>query len=249
MQLFSLFREKIKLHSKKYRLIGMIDRLGLNAVYLKELKTLLKKEQWINKSLKKEVKKLSRFINLDLISEQITNINDTTKKQLDILTRIRFKIFKQVNYDAFKEACRKEVEQSKFFSKIIGETVTNIQGAEIPKEEFREGRLLVRQAQKTYAELLNAVGNVKKVQQKAKELILINRKIKKTKLYGFIKYDVDFVTGKAKYALKNPKESKLKFFLAGAYIVSPGTFELTGIYLFFRYLTKYVKDKRSRISG
>lgn len=249
MRLFSLFREKIKLHSKKYRLMDKLDRLGLNDLYLKELRILLKKELIVNKALKKEVRNLSRFVDLSLVDQQLTNINHTTKKQLDILKRIRFRIFKQVNYNAFKEACRKEVEQSEFFSKVLRETVTHLRGAELPREEFREGKLLVKQAQKTYAELINAVGNVKKVQQKAKELILINQKLKKTKLYEFIRYDVDFVIDKAKYALKHPKESKLKFVLAGAYIVSPGTFELTGVFLFFRYLTKYIKHKSSRISG
>ena len=247
MELFSLFRKKIKLHSMKYHLIDKIDQAGLNSLYLKELRTLLKEEQKVNKQLKKEVKKLSKFVDLSLVSEQLNNIGNTTKKQLDILKRIRLKIFKQSNYQSFKEACRTEVEQSKFFLKILDETATDIKGMEIPEEEFKEGKLLVKQAQKTYIELIKAVGNVKKVQQKATELILINRKIKRTKLYEFIKYDVDFVTEKARYALKNPKESKLKFILAGAYIVSPGTFELTGIYLFFRYLTKYIKHKTSRV--
>lgn len=249
MQLFSLFREKIRLHSKKYHLIDKIDRLGLNVLYLKELRKLLKEERKTNKKLKIEVKKLSKFINLGLVMKQLININQTTKKQLEILNRIRLKLFKQTNYENFKEVCRQEVEQSKFFSKILKETVTNIKGIDIPEEEFKQGKLLVKQAQKTYVELAKAVGNVKKVQQKSKELILISMKLKKTKLYEFIKYDVDFVTEKAKYALKHPRESKLKFIFAGAYIVSPGTFELTGIFLFFRYLTKYAKRRRLRISG
>lgn len=243
MELFPLLREKIKLNSQKYRLIDKIDRLGLNALYLKELKNLLKKEHKINKELKKEIKKLSKFTNLNLVNEQLTNINTSTKKQLDILRRIRLKILKQTNYENFKESCREEVEQTRFFSKILKETIADKEIA-IPKEEFEKGKLLVKQAQQTYKELIKAVGNVKKVQQKAKELILINRKLKKTRLYEFIKYDIDFVTDKAVYAMKHPKESKLKFFLAGAYIVSPGTFELTGVYLFFRYLTKYVKYKK-----
>lgn len=247
MQLISLFKEKIKFHSQKYRLIDKIDRHGLNRLYLKELRILLKKEQKTNRELKREVEKLSRFINLELVDEQLSNISQTTKKQLDILNRIRFKILKRTNYENFKEACREEVEQSKFFSKILKETITNIKGIQIPEEEFKEGKLLLNQAQKTYAELIKAVGNVKKVQQKATELILINTKIKKTKLYEFIKYDVDFVMDKAKYALQHPKESKLKFILAGAYIVSPGTFELTGVFLFFRYLTKYAKHMKSKI--
>jgi len=250
MQLFSLFKKKIKLHSKKYHLIDKIDRLGLNALYLKELKNLLKEEQRTNKELRKEVKKLSKFVNLRLVNDQLINMNQTTKKQSDILNCIRLRLFKRTNYENFKDACRQEVEQSRFFSKIIKETVVNLKGVELPKEEFKQGKLLLKQAQKTYIELIKAVGNVKKVQQKSKELLLINRKLKKTKLYEFIKYDVDFVMGKARYAMKNPKESKLRFVLASAYIVSPGTFELTGVYLFFRYLTKYAKHYgKSKIGG
>lgn len=248
MQLFPLLREKIKIHSQKYHLIDKIDRLGLNALYLKELKNLLKQEGKTNKKLKKEVKKLSRFNNLNLVDEQLNNLDDTTKKQLDILRRIRLKILRQTNYKNFKEACREELEQTRFFLKILKETVADKE-IEIPKEEFEEGKLLVKHAQRTYEELVRAVGNVKKVQQKAKKLILINRQLKKTRLYGFIKYDIDFITEKAVYAMKHPRESKLKFFLAGAYIVSPGTFELTGVYLFFRYLTKYVKYKKSKFNN
>jgi len=243
MELISLFKKKIKLHGKKYHLIDKIDKSSLNPLYLKELKVLLKEEQKLNNELKKEVNKLSKVINLELVNEQLNNLNSTTKKQYDTLNRIRFRIFKQANYNLFKEQCKKEVEQSKFFSKILKETVTKTEGMEIPKREFEKGKLLVNQAQRTYKELIAAVGNVKKVQEKAKELIMINRKIKQTQLYEFIKYDVDIVTEKATYALKNPKESKLKFFLAGAYIVSPGTFELTGIYLVFRYMAKYAKSK------
>lgn len=243
MQLLSLFKEKIKLHSKKYRLIDKIDRLGLNKLYLKELKTLLKKEQKMNRQLKKEVKKLSKLVDMRIINEQIRNINQTTKKQLDVLSRIRLKILKQANYEHFKEACRKEVEQSRFFLKIFKETIANIKGVKIPEDELEKEKLLVKQAQKTYKELRKAVGNVKRVQQKAKELMLINRRIKQTQMYEFVKYDVDLVTEKARYALKNPQESKLKFLLAGAYMISPGTFELTGIYLVFRYTRKYIKSK------
>ena len=246
MQLISLFKKKIELHSRKYHLIGKIDRIGLNPLYLKELKILLKHEQRINKELKKEVKKLSKSFNLKLVNHQLANIELTTKKQFDILNMIRFRIFKQTNYQKFKDECKKEVEQSKFFSKILKEIVIETEGLGAPREEFEKGKLLVKQAQKTYRELI-AAGNIKRVHQKAKELILINRRIKKTKLYEFIKYDIDFVTNKAKHALKNKKESRLQFLLAGAYIVSPGTFELTGMYLFFRYIAKYAKSKKSRI--
>ena len=245
MQLILLLKEKIKLHSKKYHLIDRIDKLGLNELYLKELKTLLKKELRINKQLKKEIKALSRFINARLINEQLKNIFTTTKKQLDILNRIKLHLFKKTNYKQIKEACRKEVEQNKFFSKIIQETVSSKE-LKIPTEEFKKEKFLLKQAQKTYKELIKSIGNVRKVRQKAKELILINKKIKQTQMYEFIKFDIDQITTKAKYALKNPKESKLRFFLASAYIISPGTFELTGIYLFFRYTKRFLKTNLNK---
>ena len=83
MQLFSLFKEKIKLHSQKYHLIGKIDRLGMNRLYLKELKGLLKKEKEMNKNLKKEVEISSRFTNLSLVEEQLDHVNQTTNRQLE----------------------------------------------------------------------------------------------------------------------------------------------------------------------
>ncbi len=239
MQLFSLFKEKIKLHSQKYHLIDKIDRLGMNQLYLKELKGLLKKEKEMNKSLKKEVEILSRFTNLSLVEEQLDNVNQTTNKQLEILNRIRLRIFRQANYERFREECRKEAEQSKFLSNILKETITA--KIEVPEEELRKEKILLDQIQKKYKELINSVGDVKKVQQKAKELLLIHRQLKKTQLYGFVKYDVDFIIGKSMYVMKHPKESKLKFILATAYIIAPLTFEMTGVYLFFRYLNKYIK--------
>jgi len=244
MEILSLFKAKIRLNSKKYLLIDKIDHLGLKKEYIKELRVCLKKERKVNKEIEKEIRNLSKIIDLTIVKREFAHLRQSTAKQTDILKRIRLRILKKSNYEKFKDACRREVEQNKLFSTILRERILRLEGAEIPKEEFQEGKLLVKQAQKTYQELVRAVGNVKKVQQKAKELILINRKLKKTKLYEFIKYDVDLVTKKATYALKNPKESRLKFLLAGAYIVSPGTFELTGIYLFFRYIKKYAQSKK-----
>lgn len=242
MQLFSLFKEKIKLHSQKYHLIDKIDRLGMNSLYLKELKGLLKKENQLEKELRKEVETLSKFTNLDLVEEQLDNIDRTTNRQLEILKRIRLRIFRQTNYQRFKEECRKEAEQSKFLSKILKETITA--KIEVPEDELRKEKILLDQIQKKYKELINSVGDVKKVHQKAKELLLIHKQLKKTQLYGFVKYDVEFIIGKSMYIMKHPKESKLKFILATAYIIAPLTFEMTGVYLFFRYLNKYIKGTK-----
>lgn len=249
MDLFSLFREKIRLHSQKYRLIDKMDRFGLNRLYLRELRALLKREQDVNMMLKHEINSLSRFVSLKLAGEQVDNINKTTRKQLEILNRIEFGFFRQFNYRWLKNECMKEIEQSKFFLDILKGAATELKGAEVPKEEFEEDKLLVGQAQKTYNELVKAVGNVKKVEQKARELIFIGHKLKRTKLYEFMKQDVDFIISQASYAMKHPRESKLKFILASAYIISPGTFELTGVYLIFRYITKYVKHKKSLRAG
>lgn len=246
MELFSLFREKIRLHSQKYHLISKLDRFGMNRAYLKELRLLLRKERDVNKRLKQEIDFLSRFVNLRLIGEQIDNINKTTDMQLEILNRVELGIFRQLNYKRLKDECKREIEQSKFFLNILKETATELKGVEIPKREFEEEKILVSQAQKTYSELVKAIGNVRKVEQKAKELVFIGHKLKRTKLYEFMKQDIDFIISQASYAMKHPKESKLKFILASAYIISPGTFELTGVYLIFRYINKYIKLKSSR---
>ncbi len=248
MNLFSLFKKKIKLHSKKHYLIDKIDQLGLNVLYLKELKDILKKEKKVNRELKQEIKRLSKYINLTLVEAQLDNLSQTNDKQLDILNRIRFKLLRKSNYQKFKNVCLREVEQCNFFSKIIKETLRNLDDFKISNDEFEKERKLIKQIQKTYRELIRSIGDIKTVQEKAKEIILIHHKIKKTKLYEFIKEDIDLISDKAKFVLKNPKQSKLKFLLAGAYIISPGTFELTGVYLFLKYITRYVKLKRSKFA-
>lgn len=241
MDIIPLFKEKILLHTKKYNTIAQIDRFSLSKIYLKELKSILKEEYRINKKLEKEIRFLSKFINVELITQQLKNLTNTTRKQYDILTSIRLNFFKKINYNLFKEACRTEVEQSKFFAQLL----KNLDFEEFKKykQEFEKEKQLILDAQQKYRELLSAIGNVQKVNQKAKEFLQINQKIKKTHLYTFIQEDAQRVEKRIRYIMARPKESKLTFLLTSAYVVSPGTFELTFIFLFFRYLGKYTKTK------
>lgn len=101
---------------------------------------------------------------------------------------------------------------------------------------------------KKYNELIRAIGNKnkKKIQEKTREYVLVKTKFEKTKLYGYIQEDAKTIDNKLKCMIKNPKQNKIAYCFAGIYIISPGTFELTAIFLTFKYIGKYFIDFKNR---
>ncbi len=116
------------------------------------------------------------------------------------------------------------------------------------KKNFDRDERLALKIQTRYKALLSSIGNKKKVEQESKKTLQLLIKLQKTTLYGFVKDDALRIKSAVKKIRANPRKHKLKYLLASIYLISPGTFELTGIYIFLRYLWKYAlnyKNKRS----
>lgn len=145
MQLPSLFKKKINLNRKKYRLINSAECAGLSDNCVKKLKELLKDEQKINKELSHEIKGLSKLLRIKSIEKHIKSINNITKKQLQSLGRVKVKIFKKTSYAVFKRECEKEAEQNKSFSKLLMQMAKGFDGVELPKAEIRRSEALLNQ--------------------------------------------------------------------------------------------------------
>ena len=118
---------------------------------------------------------------------------------------------------------------------------------QLDNKNFKKSWKLLLQLQKELQKLTKNVGNSKVVKLHAERILVIISSLQKTELYEFIKSDIEFIKKKVKYIVDNPKESKLAYALATVYIVSPGTFEMTGAVLFFRYLGKYTISKAKKI--
>jgi len=113
-------------------------------------------------------------------------------------------------------------------------------------EKNRKDKKLFLQIIKKYDEVIAARGDKKKLRLKAKEYFIVKTRFEKTKLYDYIKYDAKVIDAKVKEMMKHPKDHKIGYLLASFYIVSPGTFELTGVFLFFRYIGKYIWDIKKK---
>ena len=112
--------------------------------------------------------------------------------------------------------------------------------------EFHRDLRLAQRINQHYQLLLRSLGNQKEVIKQSKELNALIDHVQQTKLYGFIYEDVERIKVRMHYIRAHPKENKLAYVAAGAYIIVPGTFELTGVYLFLRYSWKYVFSFRKR---
>lgn len=101
---------------------------------------------------------------------------------------------------------------------------------------------------KKYNELVRAIGNKnkKKIKAKTREYVLVKTKFEKTRLYCYIKEDAKNIDHKVRYMVKHPKQNKLAYFFAGVYIITPGTFELTAVFLTFKYIGKYFMDFKNK---
>lgn len=109
-------------------------------------------------------------------------------------------------------------------------------------EKHREDKILFLKTLRKYKELIKATGNKEKVKEKAREYFLVKTRFEKTRLYCYIKEDMKKIDKKVRYMMRNPKKNKLAYFFAGVYIIAPGTFELTALFLIFKYSGKYVID-------
>lgn len=105
---------------------------------------------------------------------------------------------------------------------------------------------LVLELQREVHVLARAIGDTSLVRTQGEHILALIAQIQKSEIYEFVQQDVEYVKTKVTYVMKHPKENKLAYFLTTVYIIAPGTFELTGAILFFRYFGKYSLSKAKK---
>jgi hypothetical protein len=114
------------------------------------------------------------------------------------------------------------------------------------RQHYEQDERLLRRIHRHYTRLLKNIGNRRQVEKESKITLQLINKLKNVPLYVFIQDDITKIKNTIHKIKKNPKQHKLKYVLASAYMVSPGTFEATGIFLFLRYSWKYVLHYRDK---
>ena len=109
------------------------------------------------------------------------------------------------------------------------------------KLKYNKEKNLILRLNNELKKLKKLSGDRKKIILESKQILVIIKQLEKTEIYWFVKEDVEKVRNYLIKVKENPKNKGLVYLLAGIYIVAPGTFELTGIVLFFRYSWRYIK--------
>jgi len=224
-------------------------RFQLRLFNFKKIKTM---------SIKRDVERLKLISNVILNkSSQLSRILNKQLVELSKLNHIsilfnyffkRTKYKKTMNY--FKELHKEEIKIYSTIHKDAEEHLIQLnrylKQYKKQQEELRKERKLVQKLVKAYRELLQSVGDVKEVTMKSKEVEFLIKKVQMTILYNYIEDDVKKIKTKVIYIKDHPKENKLAYALATAYIVLPTTFEITFVVLTLRYTIKYLTDINKR---
>lgn len=259
-KLEKLYLKRLELNSKRLKKLEKIRGRG----YLLSVKTLLRIQVILQKEIQLN-KKIIQLLEEQKEEEFIEQIAFNFKKLNKILLREEKLIAKLNNLEVVLSYLRvlygKKDIYSETWSKVknytrqearINQEILNLssslpKGYQIDKNKFKKSWQLVLELQRELKKLAKNVGNAKLVKVHAEKILGIVSLLQKTELYDYIQQDVLWIKKKAKYMVEHPGESKVAYALATFYIVSPGTFEATGVVLFFRYLGKYTISNSKKI--
>ena len=257
-----LLLERFVLGQKKYGLIKRLDKKSyMNSLsILNKIKWIVAKEIKVNFLIGKKLKGFENEL-VDLVEPVYVNlveINHVLRQQNRVLYKLNFfsmvycrvldsKYFERT-VNRFEAFYGEEIKLNELF---LEKDILNLMPKEyrVDKKKLRDSLKLVKQLQVEVHKLGKSVGNRRLVKLHSQKVLELVGKVQKTELYGFVKQDVEFVKTKVGYMIKNPKENKVAYALGTFYIVSPLTFEATGVVLFFRYLGKYSVSKVRKIRG
>jgi len=239
-----------KLFNKDISLINyLITFYRLKRMLLKEIKAGSNMIQSVERMLGKyQLKELESLLKpLVKLNYKLLNI---LHKEYAYFKVNPFKLYyspeeREEEIEKFKELFNEELQLSKQFDKITemhGNTLKNFKGFSKKKKEFERTKTLLRRSGLAFKKLLSA-STIKEAALANQELLFLLNTLQKTEFYDYIKEDVSFIRKKAKIIMQNPRKNRLMYFLTGVYLVSPFTFEATGVVLALRYATKYSVKK------
>ena len=265
-QLEKLLMQRLVLNAKKFEFLRDINPQSYLASQkpLRQIQFIIRKEILLNKKLCKSLENLSvekqlKYQYIDPICFHLQEINSILEKEHKILdkanhisialSQIKYFLTRKDGYFSrilrrFKKQCDKEVKENQIFLELSHTLPKKFQ---LNEKKLQSSLKLLQELQTESKSLVQTIGNEKEVKKRGKHMLLLIEKIQDTEIYEFVQNDVGYIKKKVEYIVKHPKESKLAYAFATFYIVSPGTFELTGAILFFRYLGKYTVSKTKKI--
>tara|TARA_Y100000310_G_C20674203_1_gene811989 strand:+ start:1574 stop:2374 length:801 start_codon:yes stop_codon:yes gene_type:complete len=255
-----LLLERFILGQKKYGLIKNLDKKSyMNSLsLLNKIKWIIAKEIKVNFLIGQKLKGFDRELveMIEPVYVNLVEINHILKEQNKILYKLNFfsMVYSRLFNNAYFERTVNDFEayygqEVKLNELFLEKDILNLlpKKYRLDKKKLRDSLKLVKKLQVEVHKLGKSVGNRRLVKLHSDKALELISKVQKTELYGFIKQDVQFVKTKVGYMVKNPKENKVAYALGTFYIVSPLTFEATGVVLFFRYLGKYSVSKVRKI--
>lgn len=270
-----LLLKKISLHKKKYSLAMRLCGSSLHYISaygsINSLKIAILREKSINSRILKELVRMHRrhlaimplMDDLKSYSSRQSVILDDEYRILKGISLLHISsrnlsvfVSKEKSVKFLKKSLdglkRKLEEENSANDRFIGSINAHIEklASKVPgfsekQKEFSEARKLVSLLQSLYMRLIYEI-DPKKAKIEAFEILQIINKLKKMELYGYMRSDFNVIRKKVIEIVRHPKENKLASVLAGAYIIAPGTFELTFAFLMAKYAGKYAKKQFSR---
>ena len=258
-----LLYRRFLLHSKKFQLLQGLDLTHYvrSARTLHHIRSLLTKEIAVNIHLIRFLQKESFSPQMhrdfvDPICMQLQEINMVLARERVTLSRIHLfsysyatlekmltgkSIYFSTQLRTFQKLTDKELALHQIFFQLSRKLPKEYQ---VSEREVRGSWKLVAQLQEELKKIAYALGDTTLVKKHGESALALISQIQKTEIYEFVQQDVLYVQEKVRYVMAHPKENKLAYFLTTVYIIAPGTFEMTGVILFFRYLGKYTLKKR-----
>ncbi|PIN68579.1 hypothetical protein COV93_08955 [Candidatus Woesearchaeota archaeon CG11_big_fil_rev_8_21_14_0_20_43_8] len=256
MAIHEIFKQRLNLHREKFQIMVDIEQFlseddrKTALSLMRSLSSIVKTEHKLNRQLSKDIKVFSK-IDPDFrqVSGHIIGMDSSFRRQLRLIgyTRLhsvmRYKI--KESFQKLKLECIEEAKLSGEFLGFISKRITQIKHGKKDLESLEKERDLFLKLNVGIRDMIKVASDVKAVNEKALELLGIAEALKKMRVYTYVKKDIDRVYHHLNQILEHPKKSKLAYLLTSFYIVSPGTYELTFIYLLLRYAGKYIVDDQN----
>ncbi len=267
--IFRLLDKKLRLHIRKVSLTGRVfaekQHYFLNYKDISLLRVAISHEIGLNKKLLQVLRNYAEKENLqsDPVVESIRNAN----VELIFILREELKALKDLgvvhlffhDFKAlfFPKAQRKFLDgkllqfeslqklEQEFDSRIFSLATKQI--GTVPYAKIKVYRKLTNEINARYRALVSSVGNNALVRKNAEDILRLFKKLQNTELYTYMHEDISFLKDQLKEIIKNPKKNRLKALLAGVYLFTPGSFDITIYALILKNLAKVtVKRVRSR---
>lgn len=262
-ELEHLLYKRFLLHSQKFELLQNLHLRNYvrSARTLHLIRSLLQKEISVNHKLIHLLQKESFPSDIQIhfimpICLQLQEINTVLSQEKTLLSKIHIFSYSYSTLEKlitgkrgyfhkqlkqFQKLADTELRLHQIFFELSSQLPEHYQ---MDTEEVKGSWKLVLQLQEELKKLAYALGDSALVKRHGDKALVLISHIQKTEIYEFIQQDVLYIQQKVRYIMAHPQENKLAYFLTTVYIIAPGTFEMTGVILFFRYLGKYTFRKK-----